>query len=134
MAGKRDKLHAAIRAYAKGNYAIDKLEPARCPHCPRGARARFAVAFAGEDAARVRCTGCKRLSYIDDSKEFWRANLEDEEDGEPSDAQCPCGAEIFRIAIARAYYADSRDTKWLYLGLECTACAQAAVYADWHVR
>src|SRR5437867_3816287 len=106
---KIDALHAAIRKYARGIDAVESLEPMRCPHCARGARARFAVQFAGEDAARVRCAGCKKLAYVDDSKDFWRENLEDG-DVEVDEAQCPCGGEVFRVAIGRAYYEDARDT------------------------
>lgn len=127
-----DRLHAAVRKYAKQNaYTIDRLEPMRCGGCARGGRTTFAVELAGEDAARVRCAGCRKRTYVDDSREFWADNLAD---GELGECQCPCGHETFRVVVGRACYAGSRDTKWLYLGMQCTRCKLAAVYADWGVR
>ena len=116
-------LRAAIADYARHNYPAEHFADAEC-HCGH----RIFAVTADEDAGvaiRV-CTSCGAEHLIGDSADFVE---EAELDGY---AECLCGeTHRFEVCVGVALYEDSEDVKWLYLGLRCTACGVAGVYADW---
>jgi hypothetical protein len=59
---------------------------------------------------------------------LWRLIL----DADPGDAACPCGGEIFNVAVGFALR-DDGDVRWVYVGLRCTKDGILGVYADWKI-
>ena len=37
------------------------------------------------------------------------------------------------LAVGFAFYQDSEDVRWLYIGLRCVACGELGVYGDWKI-
>ena len=90
-------------------------------------KAVFALIHAGDAGGAMRiCVACKREHLIGDSGEYW-------DDAEAAECACPCGNETFEVAAGFAFYADSKDVRWIYIGLRCTRCEQSGVYVDWKI-
>lgn len=119
-----DALFDALIDYAKGSYPVQVIAAPRCgvPGC-RGEAFRLAVDD-NEGAAVRTCALCQTAHPIADSAYYLDgAALED--------CTCPCGKDVFSLRVGVALFEDSRDCRWVYLGLQCLACGQAGVYADW---
>jgi hypothetical protein len=110
-----------LRAW--NDYPITEIRAARCV-C---GKAVFALIHAGDAGGAMRiCVACKREHLIGDSGEYW-------DDAEAAECACPCGNETFEVAAGFAFYADSKDVRWIYIGLRCTRCEQSGVYVDWKI-
>ena len=115
-------LFAAMLAYAAKGYPMQVIAAPRCAAC--GGEA-FQVSVDDNEGAAVRvCAACGEGHPIADSCDYL--------DGAELEAcECPCGQDVFRLRVGAALFEGSRDVRWIYLGLQCLACQQAAVYADW---
>ena len=47
-------------------------------------------------------------------------------------AACPCGAEIFNVAVGFAHH-ENGDVRWVYVALRCLQDGTLGVYADWKI-
>ena len=47
---------------------------------------------------------------------------------------CTCGSEDLYVMVAKSYYQDSYDVRWVYVGGMCPKCNLAGVYVDWNER
>ena len=80
-----------------------------------------------EGFAARRCTSCGGSFLMLDSEAA---------DADPGEAACPCGSEIFEIAVDFALGDDgghNGDVRWVYLGLRCVKDDVLGVYADWEI-
>ena len=110
---------AFVRDYAE--YPIAHVRFARCT-CGKD---RFTVEIEGGNGARRRCVTCKRRKFVCDSKDTWG--------GEPDEAACPCGHEVFQLGAGFALYDDGADVRWIYVVLRCVRCKEIGVYEDWKI-
>ncbi len=116
------ELEAYLRAWKE--YPITEVRAARCI-C---GGAVFEVIDAGDDGGAKRiCIACEREHLICDSAEYW------DDDADLEECACPCGRESFELAAGFAFYAESIDVRWIYLGLRCVACKKSGVYVDWKI-
>jgi hypothetical protein len=103
-------------------YPADRVEHARCT-C---GGTRFRVEVDDEAGCALRtCAQCGAEQLMLDSAEFW-------EEADPEECECPCGAEVFELAVAFSHRED-HSLKWVTLGLRCVACGALGVYADWKI-
>lgn len=47
---------------------------------------------------------------------------------------CTCDSSFLKLAIGVAYYENSNDARWVYVGGQCPDCELVGVYADWQER
>ena len=118
----RNDIAAEISRYSKATgYLAEHFVLASCGcGCTT-----FGLTLDDNEGAAVRtCSSCHEEHPIGDSDEYL-------DDAELEECACPCGAELFEIAVGVSLYADSEDVRWLYLGCRCPACDLTAVYGDW---
>ncbi len=115
------ELEDAIAAYSGKSYAAQRFAHAACS-CHNET---FRVYFDEREGCAVRvCSRCGLDVFIADSQDYL-------EDAEFLRAECTCGSDAFQLSVGVALYRNSEDVRWLYLGLRCTECGLAGVYADW---
>lgn len=102
----------------------DEVVVAACSSCQGGAG--FGVRLDDEVGVAVRtCAACRDEQPMLDSAEFLA-------DADLGDAQCPCGGEVFDVAVGFSLL-DGGEVRWVTLGLRCRADDQVGVYADWSI-
>jgi len=114
-------LEPFLKDHEAGGYGVTRVVPVACA-CHSS---RFEVALSAEDAVRRSCVGCGSETLMLDSAEFW-------EDDEHDECACPCGGEVFEVAVGFAHR-DDGSIKWVSIGLRCVACGILGVYADWKI-
>ncbi|MEV1109430.1 hypothetical protein [Micromonospora sp. NPDC049751] len=72
------------------------------------------------------CTACGARAFVADSADYWG-------DAEPGDCACPCGGEVFHVAVGFARYADG-EVRWISVGLHRVQDGAMGVYADWKIN
>lgn len=123
--------HADIRSelgrYSDRNaYPVDDFTDVKC-ECGND---RFH--FLTDENAGVairRCSKCGVEHLMGDSAHFV-------DEAEPSQHECICEADVFRITAGVHRYRNqddslSNDVRWLYLGCRCPSCGLVGCYADW---
>jgi hypothetical protein len=115
-------LDVYLRDFTAASYPADRFVHARCA-CGSD---RFALA-AGEDCAQRTCVACRAAHLMLDSAEYW-----DDAEDEPDEAACPCGAEVFELAVGFSHR-DDGSLKWVSIGCRCVACGILGVYVDWKI-
>ncbi len=78
----------------------------------------------GECARRV-CVACGEGAFIGDSDEYW-------DEVEPDGCACPCGGEVFELAVGFSLLPDG-EVRWVTVALRCVADGEFGVYADWKI-
>lgn len=63
-------------------------------------------------------------SPLADSEEFL-------EEAKLEQAECPCGNGAFEMALGAAFYKDTTDVRWVYIGCRCPECGLTACFGDW---
>jgi len=118
-----EDLRAEILNHSKDNgYPVDHFGDAICKTCTSKV---FRVALDDSAGCAERhCISCENRHFIGDSSDY-------ADEAELEDCSCPCESEEFEVAVGLHLYSGSKDVKWLYLGLRCTACGLVAVYGDW---
>jgi hypothetical protein len=112
-----------LRHYAVDNYPLGSTVFARCAAC---AGTEFTVVLDdSEGFASRQCTACPGMVMMLDSAEF-------ADDADLGDAECPCGGDVFNVAVGFAFR-DDGDVRWIYLGLRCTKDGTMGTYADWKI-
>jgi hypothetical protein len=109
-----------LRAW--NEYPVKQVRAARCP-C--GGEI-FEVQASDEGGAKRTCVACEREHLLCDSAEYW-------DDSDQDECACPCRNETFQLAAGFAFYAGSKDVRWIYIGLRCVRCGQIGVYIDWKI-
>ena len=71
------------------------------------------------------CASCGGITFILDSGEF-------AEDAEFEECACPCGGELFNLAVGYVSR-DDADIRWVYVGARCVADGVLGCYADWKI-
>jgi len=71
------------------------------------------------------CTECDEGISVADSADYMEEIVQN---------TCVCESEKFYIMLAKAYYEDSADVRWVYIGGMCPNCRLAGVYVDWAER
>jgi hypothetical protein len=61
-----------------------------------------------------------------DSDEYWN-------DADPEHLVCPCGEDLFEIAVAFAHRRGG-SIKWVSIGRRCVACGTLGCFADWKIN
>lgn len=78
-----------------------------------------------EGGAFTICTQCETKTDLLDSEQYVENCVAFE---------CTCEAKHLQIAVAVAYYEESDDPRWVYVGGRCPTCELAGVYIDWQER
>ena len=113
-----------LSAYSAGGYPVAKAAHARCGLC---GREEFAVLVDDEEGCAVRvCASCRDEKPLLDSQEYLA-------DAALESAACPCGGEVFNVAVGFALYDGSEDVRWVYLGLRRISDGVLGNYADWKI-
>lgn len=118
-------LQDVLLAYSDANgYPVEHTIHHHCVAC---GGSKFTVSFGEEQGiASTRCANCHLVEWIADSAEY------KDDESMWSKAQCPCGLEVFEVALGLAFYQEEPQTvRWLYIGQQCCSCGDAGVYEDW---
>jgi len=108
--------------YTEGSYPADRFEHARCA-CTC---ARFRLEVDDEaGCARRSCVACDKQHLMLDSGDHWS-------EATPEECACPCGGEVFELAVAFSHRAD-RSIRWVTIGARCVACGVLGAYSDWKI-
>lgn len=78
-----------------------------------------------EGAAYLTCSSCGKHHSIENSVQYIE-NLQQN--------VCSCGSPNLHIGIGKALYHKSKNTRWVYIGAECSKCGLTGVYVDWNER
>lgn len=117
-------LDAYLAEYAAANAEpLTSVVHAVCVLCGSGS---FGVVVDDEAgvAGRV-CERCDDARWMVDSAEHAA-------DARPGEAACPCGGEVFDVAVGFACGPDG-EVRWVYVALRCLADGLMGVYTDWSV-
>ena len=75
-----------------------------------------------EGGAYIICADCGKEQDLENSKKYIEEKVNN---------ICTCDNDRLMIGIGKAYYSDSKDPRWVYVGAKCNKCGLAGVYADW---
>ncbi len=116
-------MRSAMADYADGNYSIAELRFASCA-CGGD---RFQVMGDDEQGCACRrCVVCKTVHMICDSAEHW-------DEAAPEQCVSTCERGVFHVGVGFALTKDSKDVRWIYVGMRCVHCGLAGVYLDWKI-
>ncbi|NTX16912.1 hypothetical protein HUA76_39675 [Myxococcus sp. CA056] len=118
----RADIRAELERYSKKNgYPVQRLDELRCP-C---GHERHHLLIDEEAGAAVQCCArCEHEVPLADSEEFL-------EEAKLEQAECPCGNGAFEMALGAAFYKDTTDVRWVYIGCRCPECGLTACFGDW---
>lgn len=111
-----------LREYAAAGYAPDRFVHARCACGGEGFRLE---ADDTEGVARRTCARCGVQVVMLDGEEYL-------EEAELEECACPCGGEVFDVAVSFAHRGDG-SVRWVAIGARCVACGVMGVHADWKI-
>jgi len=117
------KLSEEIRRYAKLNgYTADRVTAQLCS-C--GCQHFALTSDDDEGAACIRCKDCGQEIDVESSKSYIK---------DPIANICNCDEEYMKVSIGVAMYPGTTNTRWVYVGCECSTCNLVGVYVDWQER
>lgn len=120
---------AAIAEYLRENaaegYAVDHVADSVCVPCD-GRTFRLTINALSNDGAHRTCVRCGSSAFIADSEDYW-------EEEEVERVVCPCGADIFEIAVGFALREAKDDVKWISVGTRCIADGVLGTPVDWKI-
>ncbi len=114
-----------LREYAAEGYPVDHISESICVSCG-GRSFRLVINALSNDGARRTCITCGNTAFIADSADYW-----EEDEVEP--VLCPCGGDIFQVAVGFALREAKDDVKWISVGTRCVADGVLASPVDWKV-
>lgn len=118
-------LREYLTEFKAGGYeVIDVLEVPDCSACGNSVGYRVRIDDEEGYADRV-CASCGHSHLMLDSADFV-------EDAAPEDAACPCGAEVFDVAVGFSTR-DDGSIRWVSIGLRCRDDGVLGCYADWKI-
>jgi hypothetical protein len=116
-------LDTYLAAFTADAYTAERFVHATCASCHG---TTFALrADDAEGCAQRVCTGCGLATFMLDSETY-------AEDAELDDAQCPCGGQVFELAVGFALF-DDGEVRWVYVGARCVSDGVLGVYIEWKV-
>ncbi len=114
-----------LKEFAAGGYEVrDVRSLGVCAGCGSSAGYRLRVDDEQGVAERT-CAGCELVTLMLDSAEFI-------DEAELEGVACPCGGEVFDVAVGFAFTAHSQ-VKWVSVGLRCKLDGVLGCYADWKI-
>ena len=78
-----------------------------------------------EGGCSIVCSKCSESISIEDSADYMEDTAQN---------TCICESEELEVMVGKSFYADSNDTKFVYVGGMCPKCELAGVYVDWIER
>ena len=78
-----------------------------------------------EGYAERTCSACSERVVMLDSADAAAEDL--------SEAACPCGGEVFNLAVGYAFFAGEEEIRWVYVGARCLTDGTLGVYTDWKI-
>ncbi|MCZ4339896.1 hypothetical protein [Shewanella colwelliana] len=75
-----------------------------------------------EGGAYVVCASCGTEYDIESSRTYIE---------EPQNNICNCDNDQFNIGVGKAFYPESNEARWVYVGAHCGKCGLDGVYVDW---
>ena len=117
------KLKKSIKSYSKANgYLATEFTNIIC----KCALKQFElITDDQEEGAYVECSSCNLKIDIENSMQYMSRKTQN---------ICTCDCKLFTICIGKAFYDNSNDPRWIYIGAECLKCGLGGVYIDWHER
>jgi hypothetical protein len=117
-------LDAFLRHYRAGGYRPNRFVHVACS-C---GSTRFRIHVDTDEGGVVgrECEGCGEQHLMLDSEEQCGENPELEE------CACPCGAEVFELAVGFAHRPD-KSVKWVAVAGRCCACGILGTYEHWKI-
>lgn len=104
-------------------YRVGQIVRATCADC--GGRS-FRLRVDGEEGTVERsCVACGKDVLMLDSEEHWS-------DTEPEAVVCPCGADVFDVAVGFSLRPDD-SVCWVSVGIRCVADGVLGCCADWKI-
>jgi hypothetical protein len=114
-----------LQAFEAGGYAGQDVVPVSdCFVCKENEGFRLRVDDEVGYADRS-CASCGSRVVMLDSADF-------AEDATPEEAACPCGGEIFDVAVGFALREDG-DVRWVSIGLRCRRDGVLGCFGDWNI-
>ncbi|MFO0570075.1 MAG: hypothetical protein U0263_30810 [Polyangiaceae bacterium] len=127
-------LRREMKQYADANgYPMAR---SYAPKCKCGAKVMSAAYgsgtffIAGDDrdgGALLICGDCDAEGFVADSQTYMRPRLTREGQWR----ECFCRKRDFQVVVGAAFYADSSDVRWWYVGGRCVHYGVQGVYVDW---
>ncbi|WP_216858070.1 hypothetical protein [Actinomadura verrucosospora] len=112
-----------LEELAAGGYLVGRVVEAVCAGC--GGQAFRLRADCAEGAVERSCVGCGQGVLMLDSAEYWS-------DAEPEAVVCPCGADVFDVAVGFSMRPDD-SVRWISVGIRCVADGVLGRCADWKI-
>ena len=112
-----------LTAFTADGYPATRVVHSVCAEC-QGQTFRIRVDDE-EGCAERTCAKCGASQLLLDSQDAL-------DDAELEDAECPCGGDVFNVAVGFAFRTDE-DIRWVYLGLRCANDGVLGVYTDWKI-
>lgn len=113
-------LKKEIERYSKLNgYPSSSYEDIRCS-CDNNEFQLYSDD--NEGGCFLKCSVCKVEQDIEDSREY----IENAQQN-----ICNCDNDSLNIGVGKAYYSESNELKWVYIGAHCGKCNLDGVYVDW---
>lgn len=78
-----------------------------------------------EGGAYVICSQCHTDQDIENSRQYIE---------EACNNICNCENDHLKVGVGKAFYKDSNELCWVYVGAHCDKCGLAGVYSDWKER
>ena len=113
-------LKKEIERYSKLNeYPTSSYEDIKCS-C--GSNKFHLFSDDNEGGSFLICSVCSTERDIENSRKY----IEDAQQN-----ICNCDNDSLNIGVGKAYYSDSNDSSWVYVGAHCSNCNLDGVYVDW---
>jgi hypothetical protein len=114
-----------LREYQAEGYPVDQVVDSHCTSC-RGSSFRLTINALSNDGAQPTCITCGSSAFIADSEDYW-------DDAEVARVACPCGGDIFEIAVGFALREAKDDVKWIGIGIRCVTDGVLGAPVDWKI-
>ena len=112
-----------LRAYSASDNLVDRIVH---PKCACG-NATFRVRVDSEEGCAQRiCSTCESERLVCDSGEHLN-------DADPEEGICPCGANVFELAVGFSHRKSGGALKWITLATRCTQCGVLGAIVDWKI-
>ena len=110
-----------LRGYSADGYPVERIVHVVCQAC--GGTSLGLVIDDVEGYAERACRACDERTVMLDS-----ADAAAEADA--GEAACPCGGEVFNLAIGYAFFAGEDEVRWVYVSARCLVDGTLGVYTD----
>jgi hypothetical protein len=120
-----EDLDEYLRALTAGGYRATEF---RLSQCQCGGIRFFLEVEPDEGVAKRICEKCSTVHFICDSDEHW------EDDLKMKKYKCiTCKSKVTNIGVGFAFYEDTAEIHWLYVGNRCAECGTLGSMVDWKI-